>query len=114
MLIGFLAASLAPAATTAAPAKAPAALRVVDRSPLTVLGTGFRPRERVVVTALEGLTPARTKVIASRAGRFRAKLNIVFDPCTGPAAIRAAGVKGSLVLLKLSLRECPSPVLEPS
>ena len=111
-MIVIVFAVVAPAATSACLTPGPA-LRIVDRNPLTVLGAGFKPRERVVVTALEGLTPARTKVIASRAGRFRAKLNIVFDPCTGPAAIRAAGVKGSLVLLKLSLRECPSPVIEP-
>jgi hypothetical protein len=103
---------LSPAAALPASAKAPA-LRMVDRSPLTVLGTGFKPRERVVVTALGGDVPARKKVIASRAGRFRAKLNIAFDPCTGPGTIRAAGVKGSVALLKLSLRECPSPVIEP-
>lgn len=56
------------------------------------------------------MTPARVKVTASRAGRFRVELEITYDPCTGPAIIRAAGIKGSLVVLKLSLRECPSPV----
>ena len=76
-----------------------------------MLGTGFKPRERVVVTALdEGAPIARAKVLASRTGRFRTKLNTTFDPCTGPAFIRADGIKGSLALLKLSLRECPGPV----
>ena len=46
-------------------------------------------------------------------GRFRVELEIGYDPCTGPAVIRAAGIKGSLVVLKLSLRECPGPVYEP-
>jgi hypothetical protein len=113
-LLAFIAvvAALAPGVTSASLTKAPA-IRIVDRIPLTVLGTGFRPRERVVVTALGDAAPARVRVIASRAGRFRAKLNIAFDPCTGPEVIRAAGVKGSVAQLKLSLRECPSPVLEP-
>jgi hypothetical protein len=113
-LLAFIAvvAALAPGVTSASLTKAPA-IRIVDRIPLTVLGTGFRPRERVVVTALGDAAPARIRVIASRAGRFRAKLNIAFDPCTGPEVIRAAGVKGSVAQLKLSLRECPSPVLEP-
>jgi hypothetical protein len=86
---------------------------MVDRDPLTVVGTGFKPRERVVVAARGDVAPARALAIASRAGRFRARLGIAFDPCTGPEVIRAAGVKGSVALLKLSLRECPSPVLEP-
>ena len=106
-------AALVPATASALVTPGPA-LRMVDRSPLTVLGSGFKPRERVVVTALGGAVPARARVIASRAGRFRATLNIAFDPCTGPEVIRAAGVKGSIVRLKLSLRECPSPVIEPS
>jgi hypothetical protein len=88
------------------------ALRMVDPDPLTLLGAGFKPRERVVVTARGDMPPVRVRVIASHAGRFRATLNTAFDPCTGPEVIRAAGVKGSTALLKLSLRECPGIVLE--
>jgi hypothetical protein len=112
--LALIGAALAPAATSASSEAGPA-LRVVDRSPLTVFGTGFKPRERVVVTtpggpALDGGTTARVKVVAGAKGRFRARLQTTFDPCTGPAFIRAAGIKGSLVVLKLSLRECPGPV----
>jgi hypothetical protein len=106
VLIGV---AIAPAASIASP-QAPPALRVVDRSPLTVLGTGFKPRERVVVSTMKSENPARVKVVASRKGRFRARLQVTFDPCTGPAFIRATGIKGSIVVLKLGLRECPGPV----
>jgi hypothetical protein len=111
-------AALAPAATLASSTATPA-LRVVDRSPLTIYGTGFKPRERIVVAALEGpgldsRATARVKILAGKRGRFRAQLQATFDPCTGPAFIRATGLKGSIVVLKLALRECPGPVeLEP-
>lgn len=104
-LTAVVVASAAAQARTSVPA-----LRLVDLEPLTVLGTGFKPRERVVVTARGDMEPARVRVFASRAGRFRAQLGIAFDPCTGPEIIRAAGVKGSVALLKLSLRECPGLV----
>jgi hypothetical protein len=111
-LIVVFVAVVAPAATSAC-LKPAATLRVVDRSPLTVLGAGFKARERVVVTALGGEVPARVMVTATRTGRFRATLDLALDPCTGPEIIRAAGAKGSWAQLRFILRECPSPVIEP-
>ncbi len=105
--------AVAAAPATSAGVRPGPTLRMVDPDPLTVLGTGFKPRERVVVTARGDMEPVRVLLIASRVGRFRATLNTAFDPCTGPAVIRAAGVKGSIAALKLSLRECPGIVLEP-
>jgi hypothetical protein len=113
-LVAIVALATAVVAATVAQAHPSApALRMVDRDPLTVLGTGFKPRERVVVIARGDMEPARVRVVASRLGRFRAQLRVAFDPCSGPEVIRAAGVKGSVALLKLSLRECPVVVIEP-
>jgi len=113
-LVALLVVVTAAVAAAAVQARPPAsALRIVDRDPLTVVGTGFKPYERVVVTARGDMEPARVRVFAGRLGRFRAHFEIAFDPCTGPEIIRAAGVNGSVAQIKLLLRECPSIVLEP-
>ncbi len=75
-------------------------LRVVKRTPLTVVGSNFNAAEKVVLTvAWQGTH--RLKRIATAAGTFRATFTDVgvsrCDRLTG----RAAGSKGSNATVKL-------------
>lgn len=101
-------AGVAPADTGARPR-----LQVVDRSPLVVRGTGFTSRERVVVTVTVDGERARRPVIATHRGTFTVRFDdIRLDACTG-ATLVAAGARSDVVRLKIGLRECPGPTLEP-
>jgi hypothetical protein len=84
----------------AASAAAAASLRVVSRSPLVVAGTGFSPGERVTVTAVTGLGPRTTRVVAT-AGRFRVTFRLPTTGCGAPFAVRAIGSAGTRVTMKL-------------
>ena len=86
-------------------AKRPA-LRLVDRSPVTLNGQWFRPRERVRVTITSrGLRRGLT-VTATARGTFVTEFALSLDPCLGLSA-RATGSSGSLAVYKLPQRLCP-------
>jgi hypothetical protein len=75
------------------------ALRLIDRSPVTVQGRHFRSAERVKVTMYTEKTSVR--VTASRAGAFTASLPVAeIDRCDR-IVIRAVGTAGSTAQLKL-------------
>jgi hypothetical protein len=78
------AASATPASTTGR-----AAVEIVQISPLTVAGRGFKPKERVRVTANGG----RKSVTAGRRGRFEVAFPAA-NACNGVFAV-AVGSKGS-------------------
>ena len=89
------------------------ALSVSDRSPLTTRGTGFLPRERVVVTASVNGVRSRRIAVTSRAGVFAVRFDgIRLDACTG-AMLVATGARGDYVRMKIALRQCPAPDLDP-
>lgn len=104
MLILLALAVLAPVA--AARSTSHPALRIADRQPLAVVGTGFRASERVRVTVVTSSRAVRT-VVASRAGVFR----VTFaageerDRCSG-LFVRAVGARGSLAVAKLPQPMC--------
>jgi hypothetical protein len=77
-------ASATPANTTGR-----AAVEIVQISPLTVAGRGFKPKERVRVTANGG----RKSVTAGRRGRFEVALPAA-NTCNGVFVV-AVGSKGS-------------------
>ena len=88
-------------------------LRIVDRSPVVVRGGGFGARESVLVTVRTGLLRATQRTTATQRGRFVVRVDeIRLTPCAG-GAIVATGALGHTARLKLRLRECPGPALDP-
>jgi hypothetical protein len=103
-----LASALAVAAGAAAKAPPPQ-LRVTAQSPVTVVGTHFRPRERVVVRV--GETAALRRVVrATASGGFVVRFAISSDPCNGGLVVTARGAATEAVTAKLNGRTCaPAP-----
>jgi hypothetical protein len=95
----------------AQPAVKPA-IAVVDRAPVVVRGTGFGSRERVVVTVRSGIVRATQRATATYRGAFVVRFEgIRLGGCT--ASLLATGLRGHVAQLKLGLRECPEPILDP-
>jgi hypothetical protein len=89
------------------------ALTLVDRSPVVVRGTGFIARERVLVTVRSGVLRAWQRASASARGAFVLRFDgLRLTACTGGTLV-ATGRQGSVAQLKLGLRECPGPVIDP-
>ena len=84
------------------------AMKIVDRAPLTLRGTGFAAGERVrLVVRVPGRVQKR--VTASRRGIFVAAFNkAAYNRCSGLTAF-AIGSRGSRARLLL-----PAPVCPPS
>jgi hypothetical protein len=84
-------------------------LRLVDRDPLTVRGQGFKPRERVRVTASEPQWRRKT-IRATATGSLRvAFAEITVDRCS-LVRVATVGARGSQAVLKI----LPSPMCTPS
>ena len=101
---------LAPAAAVGnAGTAAKARIWLADRSPLVVKGSGFKPHERVVVTAQLGSRYVVRRV-ATAAGTFTATFTTAGGKvgCNG-IAVRAAGARGTVAVLKVPGMECPPP-----
>jgi hypothetical protein len=103
-----LLAAILGAAALAAPVGAggsPPGVKLVARSPITVAGWRFAPRERVQVTvfSIRKVTlPTRT----TRTGTFRLVFqDLTFSHCGG-VRIRAVGAHGEVALAKLPLPAC--------
>ncbi|HYX88448.1 MAG TPA: hypothetical protein VE753_03675 [Gaiellaceae bacterium] len=105
LLVTLVAAAvLAPVAATAASAPA---LRLIDPSPFTVRGTGFKSHERVLLVAAIGRRYVRT-IRASAAGSFTAVFREVnLGRCQG-FAVHAIGSRGSRAALVFR-PQCPPP-----
>ena len=89
-------------AGAAAASSTPPRLALAARTPTVVVhGTGFRPRERVTVTAGTVVTHAR----ATRLGAFTLDTGAMLSRCSG-LVVRAVGNAGSAVFLKLPLPAC--------
>ena len=81
-------------------------LRVLARDPLTVVGSGFHPNERVTVTAIVGGKHV-AKVRASTSGRFRVRFRHVRAKRCLSYVISARGALASLAIL--SVRSACAP-----
>ena len=112
----FVAAIFLAAVTLSASANAKSAAKpsiaVVDRAPVVVRGTAFGPRERVRVTVSSGLLRVMQRTTATYRGSFVVRFDGVRFGCTGGTVV-ATGGRGNVAQLKLSLRECPGPILDP-
>ena len=110
-----LAVVTAAAALAAAPAAATTAARpslaLVDRTPVTFAGRGFKGGEGVRVTvSVDGRTHTK-RVVASPSGAFTARYTVwaAEDACTTALAANAIGSRGSRAAYKLPQRACPIP-----
>jgi hypothetical protein len=85
-------------------------LRFVSLQPLALRGEGFRPAERVVVTALTPIGPKRVTVRATVKG-LGATFRLPNQPCGEAFAVRAVGGHGSRATLGVSGQPCvPRPI----
>jgi hypothetical protein len=88
-------------------------ISVVERTPVVLRGAGFGARERVLVIVRAELFRATRRPVATTGGRFLVRFDgIRLAPCTR-ASIAALGERGHNAQLKLALRECPGPTVEP-
>jgi hypothetical protein len=93
--------------TTSAVRSTPA-LHLLDGYPVAVRGTGFKARERVVVTAVGGKRLERRTTASSR-GAFTMLLpGVDAGACTG-FSVTAVGNLGSRATFKRSPGVCPQP-----
>ena len=96
-----------PTATAATTAK----LRLVWTQPLVVRGESFKPRERVVVTALTPIGPKRIVVRATVRGRLGATFRLPNQPCGKAFLVRATGSLGSRAAVAVPSAPCiPPPI----
>jgi hypothetical protein len=94
-------------ASASASAAAPR-LRIVDRSPLVLVGSGFGAGERVTVTVVLGGTKGRRLLRSSAAGAFRAGFpKLVYDRCHGALAVTAVGARGHRAAFAVQPLPCP-------
>jgi hypothetical protein len=93
----------------AAPGQSRAALKLERITPLVVSGTGFGPREPVLLTyAAADLTRRVVGVRATRTGGFRARFGVEPGRCAA-FTVRAAGVRGSRAVLQVEPACATSP-----
>jgi hypothetical protein len=76
------------------------AVKLTSFDPLVVQGTGFGVKERVRVTVTTPENTWRRTVVATRAGAFRAVIDLVPAGRCG-FNVRATGSRGSVATLKL-------------
>jgi hypothetical protein len=99
-------ANASPSATRAA--HSTPVLHLLAGYPVAVRGTGFKARERVVVTAVGGKRLVRRTTASSR-GAFTVSLpGVDAGACTG-FSVTAIGNHGSRATFKLSPGVCPKP-----
>jgi hypothetical protein len=88
------------------PSQKRAAIELTSPRPLTAVGRGFKPSERVLVSA----GSSRKSLLASTRGRFVARFADV-DPCNA-VAVTAVGSRGSRASVAVSGRwrvDCAAP-----
>lgn len=89
----FLVLLALPTESSTAAAQRPA-LRVLTREPLAVRGTGFRPAEKVRLTALGGIKRRVGQTTADQRGTFKASFRLGADR-TSNLVVAAVGSLGS-------------------
>jgi hypothetical protein len=96
---------VAPTVSAAATPK----LRLITVQPLVVRGESFKPRERVVVTALTPIGPKWIVVRATVRGRLGATFRLPDQPCGKAFVVRAAGRLGSRAVVAVPSTPCVPP-----
>jgi hypothetical protein len=99
-LVGALVALVVPLAPTASTSSKPV-LRVLEKAPLVLQGTGFEQAEWVKVTVSTEPRVLSQWKHASRVGSFVARFDTVVDACYGAKAASAVGKRGSKAVIAL-------------
>ena len=103
----ILAAMVTVPTSAVADAAQPAALRIVCARPLTLQGTGFYARERVLVTVHMGSGRWTERTRAGSHGTFTAGFgSLRLRYCSVPLTITARGARGDVARAPLPPREC--------
>jgi hypothetical protein len=98
------------AAATAAPSATKASLSVRRDLPLTLHGSGFRPREAVRITVQMGERRLVRDTHAGPLGGFTVQLaGVRLDHCATPLVITARGTRSGTVPARLPPWECAAP-----
>ena len=100
--------------TVAFATQAQSRIRVADRNPLVIRGSGFAPGERIRVTVSGPRRLAKT-VTAARTGAFLVSWVLAAgekESCAA-LAVRAVGTRGSVAAVKVPGIECPQPPQDP-
>jgi hypothetical protein len=84
-------------------------VRLTSESPATVVGTAFRPAERVAVTVTAGETVLRKSVVATGEGRFVARWQRSIAGGCHATTVSAVGSRGSRAVYKTPPPECAPP-----
>lgn len=91
----------------AAPGAKPT-LRAADLTPLVLVGSGFRPGERVLVTVTYGRRTLVGRQVAGARGTIRLRLReLTLGRCHSELSARASGSAGSRATLRLPALACP-------
>lgn len=85
--------------------QARAALTITRRNPVTIRGTGFKPRARVRVTLVVGHKQTRRPLTNSRGG-FTTTFSQVLDRCSG-WTVAASQPGRATVFLRGAKPQCP-------
>ena len=111
LLVALIASVSSAASTSAKPT-----LRVLDKAPLVLVGTGFKRAEWVKVTVATDPTELSQWRHASRFGTFVSRFDTVVDACYGARSATAVGRRGSkasIVLERPWERYCVEPGTPP-
>jgi hypothetical protein len=90
------------------PAATRPSLRPAAFAPLTIVGQGFVPGERVTVTVYAGASRT-VKAVAGPTGRFRARFSFAQARCTA-WLVRATSSSGMRTAYRVSPSRCDPPV----
>jgi hypothetical protein len=85
---------------------------VLDKAPLVLRGTGFKPADRVKVSVVTASDQLVRLTRASRFGTFVVRFDTVVDACYGARAAAAVGTRGgraTIVLARPLDRYCVAP-----
>jgi hypothetical protein len=86
------------------------ALHVTRALPLTLVGSGFRPAERVRINIVIGTLHTARTVRTTRRGSFTVKFDGVrLNYCAQPLSVVARGARSGVVRLVLPMAECAAP-----
>jgi hypothetical protein len=86
------------------------ALRIADDVPMTLRGSGFRPREPVRVVVHMGPKRLTRSLRAQAAGTFTVRFaGLRLDYCAIPLTLRAHGTQSGLARARIPRRQCAAP-----
>jgi hypothetical protein len=111
ILVSLLVAVVAPLSPAASSSPQPT-LRMLDKAPLVLRGTGFKRAERVKVSVVTEPVKLVRTTRASRSGTFVVRFDTFVDACHGARAATAIGMRGSkaaIVLARPLDRYCVAP-----